>query len=104
MVVGFTFIFECETTVRNVVEVLEPFEVGNGDTTSVDVQVRNDKDVAIDQNLVGSRGSRSIGSFSDDLIVIQQVKYETIKYIWIYSKSISINFEIVNIVDNKSFR
>ena len=44
MVVGLALILERETTVRDVVQVLEPLEVGHGDTTGVDVHVRNDED------------------------------------------------------------
>lgn len=67
MVVGFTFVFECETAVRHVVQVLEPLEEGDGDTTSVDVQVGNDENVAIDEDLVGSRGSGAVGCLGDYL-------------------------------------
>lgn len=49
------------------VEVLEPLEEGNCHTTSIDVQVRNDQDVAVDQDLVGCGGRWPVGSFRDDL-------------------------------------
>lgn len=67
MVVGFTFVLECQTTVRDVVQVLQPFKVGNSDTTSVDVKVGNDQNVAFDEDFIGGRCSGTIGSFSDDL-------------------------------------
>lgn len=67
MVVGFTLIFEGETTVWNVVQVLQPFEEWYGDTTSIDVQIWDDQDVAFDEDLVGSWGGRTVGSFSNNL-------------------------------------
>lgn len=67
MVVGLALIFEGQTSVWDVVEVLEPLEEGDGDTTSVDVQVGDDEDVAVDQDLVGGRGRGTVGGFGDDL-------------------------------------
>ena len=68
-VIGFTLIFESKTTVRHVVQVLEPFKVRDGHTTGVDVQVWNDKNVALNQNFVGGRSSGSVGSLGNDLEV-----------------------------------
>jgi hypothetical protein len=42
MIVGFALVLEGEATVRNVVQVLQPLEVGDGHTARVDVHVRND--------------------------------------------------------------
>lgn len=67
MVVGLALVLERQTTVRDVVQILEPLEERNGHTTGVDVQIRNDQDVAIDEDLVSSWGGRTVGSFGDDL-------------------------------------
>ena len=42
MVVGLPLVLEGETSVRNVVQVLQPLEVGDCHTTGVDVHVRDD--------------------------------------------------------------
>ena len=67
MVVGLALILEGKTSIGHVVEVLEPLEEGHGDTTSVDVQVGDDQDVAVNQDLVGCRGRGTVGGFSNDL-------------------------------------
>lgn len=67
MVVRFPFIFECKTSVWYVVKVLEPFEEGDGDTTSVDVQVGDDENVAIDEDFVSRGCGGTVGSLGDDL-------------------------------------
>lgn len=67
MIIGFTFIFEGETSVRHVVQVLQPFEEGDGDTSSVDVQVGDDQDVAIDEDLVSCWCGGAVGGLGDDL-------------------------------------
>ena len=46
-VIGVLVVFECETAVRDVVEILEPLEVGDSHTTRVDEHVRNDQDIAL---------------------------------------------------------
>lgn len=68
VVVGVLLVLEGQTAVADVVQVLEPLEVGDGDTASVDVQVGNDEDVALLQDLVGLRGGWTVGTFSDDLL------------------------------------
>lgn len=68
VVVGLALVFEGQTSVGHVVEVLEPLEEGDGDTTSVDVQVGDDENVAVDQDLVGRGGGGAVGGFSDDLL------------------------------------
>lgn len=65
--VGFALVFECQTTVRDMVQVLQPLEVGNSYTTSVDVKVGDNQNVAFNEDLVCSWGSWSVGSFGDDL-------------------------------------
>lgn len=67
MVVRFSLILEGQSAVRHMVQVLQPFEVGDSHTTCIDVQVRNDQHIHILQNLVSSRGCGAIGSFSNDL-------------------------------------
>lgn len=67
VVVGLALVLECQTTVRDVVQILEPLEERHGHTTGVDVQIWDDQDVAIDQDLVGGRGGRTVGSFGDNL-------------------------------------
>lgn len=67
VVVGFPLIFEGKASVRDVVQVLEPLEVRDGYTTSVDVQVGDNEDVALNEDLVCSRRCRAVGSFGDDL-------------------------------------
>lgn len=49
------------------VKVLEPFEEGDGDTTSVDVQVGDDENVAIDEDFVSRGCGGTVGSLGDDL-------------------------------------
>lgn len=49
------------------VQVLEPLKVRDCDTTSVDVKIGNNQDVALDKNLVSSGGGGSVSSFGDDL-------------------------------------
>lgn len=66
MIVGLSLILERETTVRYMVQILQPFEERYCDTTGVDIQVWNDEDVPIYQNLIGGRCGRSIGSFGND--------------------------------------
>lgn len=67
MVIGFALIFEGETSVGDVVEVLEPLEEGNCDTTSVNVQVGDDQDVAVDEDLVSRWSGGAVGGFGNDL-------------------------------------
>ena len=42
VVVGLALILESETSVGDMVQILQPLKVGDGDTTGVDVHVRND--------------------------------------------------------------
>merc|ERR1719282_1343691 len=49
------------------IEILEPLKVGNSDTTSIDVHVRNDQASLLLEDLVSSRSDGSIGSFTNDL-------------------------------------
>lgn len=67
MVVGIFFILEGQSSVGHVIDVLQPLEVGHGDTSGVDVQVWNDQDVVLEQDLVGGRCDWSVGRFRDQL-------------------------------------
>ena len=67
MKVRISFVFEGQSSVRDVVEVLEPLEVGDGHTASVDVQIRDDKDGLGKKNFVGCWGSRTVGTLCNDL-------------------------------------
>lgn len=58
------------------VQILQPFKVGHGHTTSVDVQIGNNENVPFDQDLVSRRSRRSVGSFGDDLFDAKLQKYE----------------------------
>lgn len=69
VVVGLALVLERQTTVRDVVQILEPLEERNGHTTGVDVQIWDDQNVAIDQDSVGGWSGWTVGSFSDDLQV-----------------------------------
>ena len=67
VIVGVLLVFEGQATVADMVQVLEPFEVGDGDTASIDVQIRNNEDVALLQDLIGLWGSWTVGTLGDDL-------------------------------------
>lgn len=67
MLVRLALVLEGQTTVRHVVQVLEPFEVGDSHTASVNVKVGDDEDVSVEEDLVGGWGSRAVGSFGNDL-------------------------------------
>ena len=55
-----------ESAVRDVVQVLEPFEVGDGDTTSVQIQVGNNQNFLVEKDLLGFRCHWAVGAFTDD--------------------------------------
>ncbi|GMS97804.1 hypothetical protein PENTCL1PPCAC_19979, partial [Pristionchus entomophagus] len=68
MLVGVTLVLEGETTVRDVVQVLEPLEEGDSHTTRVDVHVRDDEAVSTrEKDLVGSGGDGTVGGLGDHL-------------------------------------
>lgn len=67
MIVGLALILKGKTSIGDMVEVLEPLEEGDCDTTSVDVEVGNDQDVAVNEDLVGGWGRGAVGGFGDDL-------------------------------------
>jgi len=49
------------------VEVLQPFEVRDGNTTSVQQDIGQDEDTSLGEDIFGSEGSGSVSSFSQDL-------------------------------------
>ena len=49
------------------VQVLQPFEIGNSDTTSVQIQIWNDQAFVGNQDLVTSWSNWTVGTFGDDL-------------------------------------
>ena len=57
----------CKPAVWDVVQVLQPFEIGNSDTTSVQIQIWNDQAFVGNQDLVTSWSDWTIGTFGDDL-------------------------------------
>jgi hypothetical protein len=50
-----------------VVEVLEPFEVGDGDTASVEVEIGNDELLVGDEDFVAAGSDGTVGAFGQDL-------------------------------------
>jgi len=49
------------------VQVLQPFEIGNSDTTSIQIQIWNDQALVCNQDLVTSWSNWTIGTFGDNL-------------------------------------
>ena len=67
MVVGVLLVLECQATKADMVEVLQPLEVRDSHTTSVDVQVWNDEDVSLLQDDISIWGRWTVGTLSNDL-------------------------------------
>ena len=68
MKVGIPFVFKGETSIGDMVKVLKPFKVRDGDTSGVDIQIGDDKDGLRQEDFVSRRGGRAVRSFSDDLL------------------------------------
>ena len=49
------------------VQVLQPFEKGNGDTTSIQIQIWDDQTLVVDKNFVSSWSDWSICTFRNNL-------------------------------------
>ena len=49
------------------VEVLEPFEVGDGDTAGVEVEIGNDELLVGDEYFVAAGSDGTVGTFGQDL-------------------------------------
>ena len=67
VVVGLALVLEGQSSVRHVVQVLQPLKVGDGDTSGVDVQIRNDKNLFVSQDGVAGRGDGSVCSLRNNL-------------------------------------
>lgn len=67
MIVGLSLILKGQTTVGDVVEILQPLKVGDGHTTGVDVHVGDDENVLGLENLVSGGGDGTVGGLGDDL-------------------------------------
>ena len=55
------------STWSDVIEVLEPFEVGDGYTTDVGKHVWDDHDASLFKDLIGHVGCWTVGTLDDDL-------------------------------------
>jgi hypothetical protein len=60
-------IFLGQTAGSDVIEVLQPFEVGAGDTTTVDKHVWGANDSSAEEDLLSGVGGGTIGTFKDSL-------------------------------------
>lgn len=69
MVVGLPLVLEEEPAVTDMVQVLQPLKVADSHAARIDVQVRDDQDVALHQDLVRRRSGRSVGGLGNDLNV-----------------------------------
>lgn len=68
MVVSIFLVFECQSTIADMVKILQPLKVGNGDTTSVYIQVRYDEDLLLLQDFICFRCCWTVGSLGNNLI------------------------------------
>ncbi len=66
MTVVVLLILEVQLAVADMVQVLEPLEVGDADATGVGVHVRDDKDFLVLENLVSRWGDGTIGTLRDE--------------------------------------
>ena len=64
---GFLLIFLSHTSRGNVVKVLKPFEVGAGDTTTVDKHVWGADNASSGEDLFSGIGGGSVGTLKDGL-------------------------------------
>ena len=67
VVVGLPLVLEGQPPIGDMVEVLEPFKVGDSDTTSIEVHVRDHEATVVPQDLVSLGRDGTIGSFPNDL-------------------------------------
>merc|ERR1719427_118354 len=67
MVVGLPLVLKGEATIGDMIEVLQPLEVRDSDTTSVDVEIGDNQDIAVLKNLVASGGDGAVGSLGNNL-------------------------------------
>ena len=66
MVVGLSLVLEGQPAVRDVVQILEPLEVGHSHTTGVDVHVWDDEAPAFTEDVVSGWGNGSVGGLGND--------------------------------------
>jgi hypothetical protein len=62
---GLFFVLLCHFSGRDMLQVLEPFEVRAGDTTTVGEKIRGAHNSALGENLLSSVGSRAVSTFKD---------------------------------------
>lgn len=67
MVVGILLVFEGQSTVAYMIEVLKPLEVGDCDTTSITVQVWDDECFLSLEDLICFRSDWTVGTLSNYL-------------------------------------
>jgi len=67
VLLGFFFPSLDESTGSHMVEVLQPFEVRDGNTTSVQQDIGEDEDTSLGEDIFSSEGSGSVSSFSQNL-------------------------------------
>jgi hypothetical protein len=72
VIVGLALVLEGEAAVGHVVQVLEPLEVGDGDTAGVDVQVGNDQHLLVAEDGVAGWRDRAVGSLGNDLGLLEK--------------------------------
>ncbi len=78
MIIGLSLVLEEQSAVGDVVEVLQPLKVGDGDTAGVDVQVGDDQNVPLHEDAVGGGRGRAVGRLGDDLKGKTPVKLVTV--------------------------
>ena len=64
---GLLLVFFCHSSGSDVIEILKPLEVRDGDTTTIHKQVRNSDNPSLNEYLFGSIGRGAVGSFEDGL-------------------------------------
>ena len=67
VIVGILLILPCEFAVADVVQVLQPLKIGDSDTTSIGIQVRDHQHLSIMQNLLSRYGGGAIRTLSNHL-------------------------------------
>ena len=74
MVVGLSLVLEGQPAVRDVVQILEPLEVGHSHTTGVDVHVWDDQATVLSQNVVTSGSDGAVSRLGNDLSLRSEKK------------------------------
>ena len=76
VVVGLALVFERQTTEADVVEVLEPLEVGHGDTSSVEEEIRKNENVLLQQDCVSLQNKNKLKSSYSVQEPIKTISYQ----------------------------